>query len=330
MSFWKSKHIVFVIMRKLLEIHPVLFLFLFFSRDELVVHPSWILDSIKAGSLLSVDQYLLYHGRKAAQKVLNFTSKPSSTCTITKPSPGAVPSVATLPNLQSPQGGPSVDMPSLCSTSVPPLMEEASTSALLTTTIQEQSVDFTCSKTVLDAVDKDLESNTKEYMLPQNSIAISEEGFCDNEEDTVSHMYNKDQPETCVPSVQREDNSEKETSKTAPESSIFKRPGTSSLPRAGDANFVSEFYNNSRLHYLSTWGAEFKKYTSDIIKSSAAKGWKSRGTGRVGPHGQLIMHIDMDSFFVSVTLRDQPHLKGKPIAVCHAGKSSSTTEQGEV
>ena len=330
MSFWESKHTVFDMMRKLLEIHPIDCSFSICPRDELVVLPSWILDSIKAGSLLSVDQYLLYHGRKAAQKVLNFTSKPSSTCTITKPSPGGVPSVTTLPNVQSPQGGPSVDMSSFCSTSVPPLMGEASTSALLTTTIQEQSVDFTSRKTVVDAVDKDLESNTKEYILPQNSIAISVEGFCDNEEDTVSRVYNNDEPETCVPTVQRDNNSEKETSKPAPESSVFKKPATSSLPKAGDAKFVSEFYNNSRLHYLSTWGAEFKKYTSDIIKSSATKGWKGRGTGRVGPHGRVIMHIDMDSFFVSVTLRDQPHLRGKPIAVCHAGKSSSTTEQGKM
>ena len=294
------------------------------------MHPSWILDSIKAGSLLSVDQYLLYHGRKAAQKVLSFTSKPSSTYTISKPSPGGVPSETTLPNLQSPQGGPSVDMPSLCSTSKPPLTGEASTSALLPTTIQEESLDFAGSKTVVDAVEKDSESNTKECLLPQNSMTISEDqDFGDNEENIVCHMHNNDEPETCVPPAQRENNLEKGTSKNAPESSVFKRPGTSSLPKAGDANFVSEFYNNSRLHYLSTWGAEFKKYTSDIIKSSAAKGWKSRGTGRVGPHGRVIMHIDMDSFFVSVTLRDQPHLRGKPIAVCHAGKSSSTAEQGK-
>lgn len=111
---------------------------------------------------------------------------------------------------------------------------------------------------------------------------------------------------------------------------VFKKPGAlSSMPTANDANFVSEFYNNSRLHYLSTWGAEFKKYTSDIIKCSTAKGFKSRGLGRVGPHGRVIMHIDMDSFFVSVTLRDKPHLRGKPIAVCHAGKGDSTNDQGQ-
>ncbi|KAJ7379684.1 deoxycytidyl transferase [Desmophyllum pertusum] len=69
-------------------------------RDELVVHPSWILDSIKAARLLPVDEYLLYQGRKASQKVLNFTPK-SSTCTTTKPPHGGLPTAATS-TLQSP------------------------------------------------------------------------------------------------------------------------------------------------------------------------------------------------------------------------------------
>lgn len=32
----------------------------------------------------------------------------------------------------------------------------------------------------------------------------------------------------------------------------------------------------------------------------------------------VVMHIDMDCFFVSVGLRKQPELKGKPVAVTHA------------
>ncbi|CAH3192237.1 unnamed protein product, partial [Porites evermanni] len=197
-------------------------------RDELVVHPSWILDSIKARVLLPATQYLLYQSRKAAQKVLNFASNSKST--------------STYENTGHIGGDLNLEAPSL--------------------TLQE-----------ITSVDG-------------------------------------------------------KTATKASDSAVFKKPSTSGLPRAGDANFVSEFYNNSRLHYLSTWGAEFKKYTSEIIKSSAGNGWKGRGAGRVGPHGRVIMHIDMDSFFVSVTLRDQPHLRGKPIAVCHAGKGNSTDQGG--
>jgi len=203
---------------------------------------------------------------------------------------------------------------------------------MLNTTAQEQSTDSKDSETVNSIAKKDSDTITKEDRLPQNSTAVNEGGdFGVNLDDVAFQLTKNVQQEAGNSSLQRMDVSEihyVETSKSEQETSVFKKPSSSSLPRAGDANFVSEFYNNSRLHYLSTWGAEFKKYTSDIIKSSAAKGWKSRGTGRLGPHGRVIMHIDMDSFFVSVTLRDQPHLRGKPIAVCHAGKSSSTTEQG--
>ena len=42
------------------------------------------------------------------------------------------------------------------------------------------------------------------------------------------------------------------------------------------------------------------------------------------------MHCDFDSFFVSAGLVDRPHLRGKPVVVCHSqgaqGGKSSTSE----
>jgi hypothetical protein len=37
---------------------------------------------------------------------------------------------------------------------------------------------------------------------------------------------------------------------------------------AGDAGFLSEFYNNSRLHHLSTMGATFKQYVNELREKS--------------------------------------------------------------
>jgi outer membrane biosynthesis protein TonB len=111
--------------------------------------------------------------------------------------------------------------------------------------------------------------------------------------------------------------------------------------RAGDArdsSFVAEFYSNSRLHHISTAGAEFKAYVGklraqnnvefpgrDKLQRLAAErrreaddeGEEAEGEDdtETRPNSasiqRVIMHVDMDCFFVSVGLRNHPHLKGK-------------------
>lgn len=58
-----------------------------------------------------------------------------------------------------------------------------------------------------------------------------------------------------------------------------------------------------------------------------------KGKGRqkeVDEEERVIMHCDFDSFFVSAGLLDRPHLRGKPVVVCHSqgaqGGASSTSE----
>ena len=132
---------------------------------------------------------------------------------------------------------------------------------------------------------------------------------------------------------------------------------------AGDPKFFTEFYNNSRLHHISTWGAEFKAYVNSlqntgdtsfpgrqnlvrITEEERSEGGSqdssqtfglpdrlnptentemaSRSIGSTKHRGRIIMHIDMDCFFVSVGLINRPHLRGKPVAVTHSkGKAPS-------
>ncbi|EMD34309.1 hypothetical protein CERSUDRAFT_107516 [Gelatoporia subvermispora B] len=60
--------------------------------------------------------------------------------------------------------------------------------------------------------------------------------------------------------------------------------------------------------------------------------FKGKGKERVVEDNQerVIMHCDFDSFFVSAGLIDRPHLRGKPVVVCHSqgaqGGQSSTSE----
>ncbi len=107
-----------------------------------------------------------------------------------------------------------------------------------------------------------------------------------------------------------------------PAASEFRSPS-----KAGDPNFVAEFYSHSRLHHLSTWGAEFKAYVNklqsvgdssfpgrDELRKIVASHMAPRAlAARAGRPERVIMHIDMDCFFVSVGLRGRPSLVGKGI-----------------
>ncbi|XP_053379296.1 DNA repair protein REV1-like [Mercenaria mercenaria] len=109
---------------------------------------------------------------------------------------------------------------------------------------------------------------------------------------------------------------------------------------ARDPKFLSEFYNNSRLHYLSTWKAEWKNYVNElqskgdhfpgreqlrkvVLERAVTPDEDGISGGRRGKPSRCVMHIDMDCFFVSVGLRKRPDLRGKPVAVTHSkGKGS--------
>ena len=106
---------------------------------------------------------------------------------------------------------------------------------------------------------------------------------------------------------------------------------SSNVSNTSNPNFLADFYSNSRLHHISTAGAMFKQYVKDLQNQ------EDHFTGRIylqkwnEQHIQsqnrdysvpfntkIIMHIDMDCFFVSVGLKNHPELKTFPVAVTHA------------
>lgn len=98
---------------------------------------------------------------------------------------------------------------------------------------------------------------------------------------------------------------------------------------ARDDNFILEFYNNSRLHHLSTMSIKLKNFVRDLRDKTIhefpgrerLKEWKATHMQNEtfdANEEKCIMHIDLDCFFVSVGIRSRPELRGLPVAVAHA------------
>uniref|UniRef100_A0A8D8MWR3 DNA repair protein REV1 n=2 Tax=Culex pipiens TaxID=7175 RepID=A0A8D8MWR3_CULPI len=109
---------------------------------------------------------------------------------------------------------------------------------------------------------------------------------------------------------------------------------------ATDPNFLPEFFAHSRLHHIATLGSGFKQHVSELREAHDGK-FPARDTlaqeipttrsdefeATPAAAGPLIMHIDMDCFFVSVGLRSHPELRGQPVAVTHSKGSEAGTMQ---
>ncbi|XP_055946047.1 DNA repair protein REV1-like isoform X2 [Argiope bruennichi] len=118
--------------------------------------------------------------------------------------------------------------------------------------------------------------------------------------------------------------------------------------KAGDPNFLGEFFNHSRKHHISTSAQELKRYVQFLVESNKEKHFPKRDRlrelARQFPHDSsfitsdakskarhIIMHLDMDCFFVSVGLRKHPELRGLPVAVTHSkGKRGGPQEGSDI
>ncbi|KAI6123176.1 hypothetical protein EDD16DRAFT_1691566 [Pisolithus croceorrhizus] len=130
----------------------------------------------------------------------------------------------------------------------------------------------------------------------------------------------------------------------------------------------TDFTRTQRLHHLSMWKAELRNLvleaqeraereefgstqdrdgpvvrekagaqsssTTDVsmggVEFTLKSPTKNKGKHKADNHERVVMHCDFDCFFVSAGLTTRPHLRGKPVVVCHSqgnqGGASSTSE----
>ncbi|TIB75151.1 hypothetical protein E3Q24_00079 [Wallemia mellicola] len=108
---------------------------------------------------------------------------------------------------------------------------------------------------------------------------------------------------------------------------------------ANSMQFLPSFYSNSRLHFLSSSKANLKLLVQSAQENLDSRSFttsnpaKSSKLSSEQPSNRFILHVDMDSFFVSASLSQakHSHLRQKAVAISH-GKSSinSTSELASV
>ncbi|RUS73466.1 hypothetical protein EGW08_018776 [Elysia chlorotica] len=293
------------------------------ARTMPIVKPDWIVDSVSAGKRLSHVPYLLLGNQSKLQ-----------------------------PGLKS--------FPSVSSLSKSSSTVSASSVASLADAVPSTSATTTGTERVCSSItDGESERNfNSEHYVGVGKLVKSRdlEQKCDGGNDVRVAAQVKMLEKAMVNSRSTEDNAAQSMkpnngSKSAlilspeklaiprvtPQSVSSPRKESSVMAKAGDKGFLEEFYSNSRLHHLSTWGAEFKSYVAELQRAGTSTFpgrerlrqahidtvtrtglAETLHSSRHAVSSRIIMHIDMDCFFVSVGLLSRPDLKGKPVAVTHS------------
>ncbi|KAL9611662.1 MAG: hypothetical protein Q9167_003691 [Letrouitia subvulpina] len=85
-------------------------------------------------------------------------------------------------------------------------------------------------------------------------------------------------------------------------------------------DFLKQYYEESRLHHLSTWKAELKAQLQALTREKSSQ--KAKENHSPGAR-RYILHVDFDSFFAAVSLKKHPQYVNDPVVIAHGGGSGS-------
>lgn len=284
-----------------------------------IVKPEWIVDSIKANKLMNYSNYLLYTNQNRLQPKLNFERIDKN-------------KIETHDDIEKIIENDSKENESYLLSSPDIFSDENNSNDIH---IVETKNDKNDEKVITEMFDDENNcSNIHIYETKkEKNIEKIRPDMLDDESNS-SDIYTDE--------TKNDKNDERITGQFKPITSVSERNSFRTL-NATDPRFLSEFYNNSRLHLISTLGAMFKNRVFNLreqhsftfpkrenlkqyVKSLNCKSNEEKEFDLTTP---VIMHIDMDCFFVSVGLRNRPELKGEPVAVTHSrGGQEPSTRSG--
>ena len=310
-----------------------------------IVKPDWVVESLKANKLLDFSNYLLYTDQSSVQPKLSFKKTGSESVGNDKLSFKKTGSES-VENVEGDSSDSALN--NLCKdTSVASDVANSNEIAKIAYGVAPVStLSDTCSRVSSPLLfTSSGESNGK-----SQGSNDGESKNIDSKRGIGLGLHSESQfdiEKKQAPSNNRvlqnaEDSLENNLSKDYADVTMLKslRMDTSGPSNTSNPNFLNEFYNNSRLHHISTMGALFKDYVTKLQKKTnddsgvqRFKKWllDNKSKTEILPEKiseRVVMHIDMDCFFVSVGLRKRPDLVGKPVAVTHARGNPSHKREG--
>ncbi|XP_065183744.1 DNA repair protein REV1-like isoform X2 [Sycon ciliatum] len=271
-------------------------------KGELIVLPDWITESIDAGKRLDVKPYLLYD-QPITQRTISF---PQAVSPRQQLSTGSKIRASTVTDS---------DSVGACETITSEKLNDLASSSALT----EEDID-------LDSLEETGASGGGDGAADDLPMDDGwDEDASDGEAQDIGNSDGyllSNQPDHSSGEAASQDKSQQTCPKLSDGMGHEQLAKTSTHPalKAGERGFVAEFYGHSRLHHLSTWGAELRKFTSMLSNKPASRGleWRKQHPATGSRSRQrTVMHVDMDCFFVAISLRNFPQHVGKPVAVTH-------------
>lgn len=262
-------------------------------KGEKVVRPEWIVESIKAGRLLSYIPYLLYNKQSNAQKVLNFNTVCKPEESLPGPSPVAIKLDSRVNHTVNEQRDP----------------ETETVNGMFDWRQKEEEdddedfdfADFgqTCVGRKQNGVHRPQDNSTicngqnissHGAFKPQDSLLKPCSDPVQNlerkmaETDTVvsrnspmQQLQHNNTQADVLSTQHRTDprsSSHSNTKLNGVHHSVVMGPSnikstsvpspSKLLPRTTDPNFISDFYSHSRLHHISTWKCEFTEFVRSL------------------------------------------------------------------
>jgi len=174
--------------------------------------------------------------------------------------------------------------------------------------------------------------NENKYYVTVDWVDKSVEANKRQNENLVVPSYLKEQTNT----IEAHFSSSSSSCIKSPSKSPVKSSSSLSLTTQNNPQFLSDYNAHSRLGFIANWRTRCQEWMNEIGPLDYSKlplypviDREQQGTqGTQGTQGaqRVVLHVDMDCFFVSVMCLGQPDLLNRPCAVAHSSGKGSTSD----